>query len=275
VTEDDAESRERSASRDHSAGRATAPDEERVVPDQPTAGDPRPETDDDSAVDRAAESFVHIEADLRDLSGNPGRRYGLATDVERVSARTVPADYPIRITTDEALRLRVQGVDHAEHVPEAAASVYFEWPPADHGALARLLALRDIDLDEFADLHGERVPLAVENGYLVPRLPPGGRRGDPRGVYGIVGGLAVNLFVLGLIAFGFGGALTSPLGLLVLAVANFLMLPVATYLDARHLLTTTDWNQGPPFWAALAALPGVNVVSSLAYLYTRENATPV
>lgn len=268
MTEDEVEAGERSTADEPATGEAGDGDDPQV--DAAGAA-----TTSASAVDRAADSFLAIEADLRGVRGDPGRRYGLATDVERVRASVVPEDYPVRITSDEALRLRVVPVDVQVTGAETAASLFFAWPPADDGDLARLLALRGIDLDEFADLHGERVPLVVEDGYLVPRLPPGGPRGDPRGVYGIVSGLVVNLCALALAGIGAGALLATPTALGALAAVNVLALPVATYLDARSLLTTTDWAQGPLFWTALAALPVVNVVSSLAYLYTRKNATPV
>jgi hypothetical protein len=225
----------------------------------------------ESSVDRAAASFLALESELRDLDGDAGRLSALAEDVERIPASAVPADYPIAITTDEALRLHVRPSEVTD-VDESLASVYLEWPPSDDGPLARLLSLRDIRPANFADLHGERIPLRVEAGHLVPRVPPGGNTGDPRGVYGVVAGVATTVAVLLLGILGLGSLLASGPVLIALAILNFLVLPVATYLDARHLLTTTDWDQGPLFWAALAALPGVNVVSSLAYLYTRQAA---
>lgn len=226
-----------------------------------------------SAVDRAAESFLAIEAELRGLTGDVDDLSGLAEDVERVPATTVPDGYPVTITTDQALRLRVLPRDTVEATSDAGASVYFEWPPSDGGPLSGLLALRDVDPENFADLHGELIPLAIEDGYLVPRLPPATRRGSPQGVYGILAVLAVDLVALGVLATG-TTVLSLP-ALLALLVLNLVVLPVATYLDAWHLLTTTDWEGGPLFWAALAALPGLNVLSSLAYLSARRNAEPL
>jgi hypothetical protein len=238
-------------------------------------GAEQPRIEERSTVDRSASSFLDLEMELSDLAGGRGRKWGVASDVERVPATAVPADYPLDIPTDDALRIAV--VPRADKVPTAGerVSIHVEWPPSDDGPLGRLLELRGIDRSRFADLHGERIPLAVEDGYLVPRLPPRGHPGDARGRYGILLGLAGNLFALGLGSLGPGlRPITAPL-VLALVVLNLVVLPAATYLDARHLLTTTDWAQSPLFWATLAAVPGLNVVSSLAYLYTRSQATPL
>jgi hypothetical protein len=240
-----------------------------------TTGAEQPRIDERSAVDRSASSFLDLELELADLGGGPDRAWGVASDVERLPASAVPADYPLEIATDDALRIRVVPREDDLPTAEERASIYVEWPPGDDGPLGRLLALRGIDRSRFADLHGERIPLAVEDGYLVPRLPPRGHPGDARGRDGILLGLGGNLVALGLGPFGLALlALTGPL-VLALVVLNLVVLPAATYLDARHLLTSTDWAQSPLFWATLAAVPGLNVVSSLAYLYTRSRATPL
>lgn len=224
-------------------------------------------------ADRAADSFLSLESDFRGLRGGPDRLSGFAVDVSRVAAADVPDGYPVTITTDEALRLRVRGeeVGGATGVGDA---VYFEWPPSTDGPLSRLLALRDVDPERFAELNGTRVPLAIEDGFLVPRVPPAGRRGSPNGVYGIAGGLAATVGLLGLVATGVASLSSLPV-LVALAVLTFVVLPLSTYLDAWHLLSTTDWEGGPPFWATLAALPGINVVSSLWYLSARRQAEPL
>lgn len=238
----------------------------------------------DSTVDRAAGSFVDLEQDLQGLTGRGGRLVGIAEDVERVPATSVPAGYPITITTEQALRLRVRSDEHggsdddADEVGDDIAvpdSVYLEWPPGDGGPLARLLALRGIDPDRFADLHGERIPIAIENGYLVPRLPPSGPRGSPTGVYGILAGIATNVATLAIASAGVGLATASLPMLVVLVVVPLVILSLSTYVDAWHLLSTTDWEGGPLFWATLALVPGINVVSSLAYLYARTTAEPL
>ncbi len=56
-------------------------------------------------------------------------------------------------------------------------------------------------------------------------------------------------------------------------LVSIVCLPIATYLDAWHLRTHTDWGQGPAFWAMLSMLPGVNILTLLAYLWSRRRAT--
>jgi len=218
-------------------------------------------------VDAAASSFLELESHFGGGT-SPGRLRGQAIDVERVPASTVPADYPVDIRTEEviALSLDVGG----EHV-----DVYFEFDEdLTDDRLGRLLALKGIPADRFADLYGESILLAVEDGHHVPVVPDESPRGDPTGVYGIAGGLGTNLLTLVLLVVGLGEVFSVPL-VLAWLLANVLGVPAATYLDAWHLRTHTDWEGGPLFWTALAALPGVNVLSSAAYLASRARATPI
>jgi hypothetical protein len=90
----------------------------------------------------------------------------------------------------------------------------------------------------------------------------------------VVGGLATNLLIVLLVVAGLGGVFSVPV-VLAWLLANVLGVPAATYLDAWYLRTHSDWGGGPLFWTALAALPGVNVVSSLAYLRERVRATDI
>lgn len=229
--------------------------------------------DEETDVERAADSFLALESELQGLDGGPDGLSGYAADVERVPATEVPDGYPVTITTEEALRLRVRG-DAGAETATLEEAVYFEWPPSDDGPLSRLLALRGIDRDRFADLNGKRVPLAVEDGFLVPRVPPTAPRGSENGVYGILGGLAASLGLLGLVATGTVSLASLPV-LTALTVVTFVVLPLSTYLDAWHLLSTTDWEGGPAFWTALSAIPGVNVLTSLWYLFQRRDADPL
>jgi len=85
-------------------------------------------------------------------------------------------------------------------------------------------------------------------------------------------GLTINLLAVALVVVGLGGAFSGTAVLALLAV-NFLLLPVATYLDAWYLRTRTDWGQGPAFWAVLSMIPGLNLVSVPLYLNSRKKAT--
>jgi len=222
------------------------------------------------SVDEAAESFLDLEAQLRGTSGATVR--GRAVDVEKVPAGDVPAGYPVEIATAEALALRLV-VDAAD---EREVVVYFAWDDGEaDDRLGRLLALHDIPQHRFADLHGESVLLENEDGYYLPYVPAEGVRGSAAGVYGVAAGLAVNLLAILLVAVGLGSLLSS-LGVVVgLLAVNVLLMPIATYLDGWYLRTQTDWGQGPAFWALLAMVPGVNILTALLYLNSRRNATPL
>lgn len=222
---------------------------------------PEPERDD---VDRAAESFLDLESELTgsDISS---RVWGQAVDAEVLPASDAPEAYPTEVTTDETLALYLD-------VDGRRVAVYFEWAEGERDdRLGRLLGLKGISPDRFADLYGQRLLLDVEDGHYVPCVPDEQPRGSPRGVYGIVAALALNLLTAALAAVGLGSV---PFVLLWLIV-NVLALPVATYLDAWDRRTRTDWEGGPLFWASLAAIPGVNVLSSVLYLRERLRATPL
>jgi len=222
-------------------------------------------------VDSAATSFLEVEDEL-DAPIEGERIRGRAVDVDRVPASEVPDDYPVEIRTGDALALYLElsGTDGGTVV------TYFEWP-ADgaHERLAKLLDLRDVPGDRFADLHGETILLEARNGHYVPVLPAEEPRGDARGLYGILAGLGVNVLLALAMMFGVG-SLAASTGFVVLwLVANLILLPVATYLDAWNLRTTTDWDGGPLFWTALSAIPPLNIVVVAFYLISRGNAEPL
>ena len=218
-------------------------------------------------VDDAASSFLELESHFG-ADTPPGRLRGQAIDVERVPASTVPDDYPVDIRTEEAIALSLD-------VDGERVDVYFGFDgDLVDESLGRLLALKGIPADRFADLYGESILLSVADGYHVPVVPAESPRGDASGVYGVAGGLAMNLLTVLPVVAGLGGVFSVPL-VLAWLLANVLGVPAATYLDAWYLRTHSDWGGGPLFWTALAALPGVNVVSSLAYLRERVRATDI
>ncbi len=222
-------------------------------------------------VDSAATSFLDVEDELdRPIEGRQIR--GRAVDVDRVPGSEVPDDYPAEIRTEDALALYLEltGTDGGTVV------TYFGWPDGgSDGRLAKLLDLRDVPGDRFADLHGERILLEARNGHYVPVLPSEEPRGDERGLYGVLAGLGVNVLLAFAMMFGFGGVAASTGFVVLWLVANLVLLPVATYLDAWNLRTTTDWDGGPLFWAALSAIPALNVVVATFYLIARGNAEPI
>lgn len=247
---------------ENGAGEETVTGERRAGVDQAERVPTAPRTEGE-AVEAGVESFLELESDLQ----TAGRVRGRAVDVERVGADAVPADYPLTITTEEAIALTLV-VD--EETGEET-TVYFEFDGHVGDRLARLLELLDIQPERFAALHGRTVLLDAEDGHHVPVVPPTRPRGDARGVYVILAGLVGNAL--------FGALAVAGVALPIPVVLTWLLLnmaiPVATYLDARHLRTTTDWGQGPGFWALLAVIPGVNVLSSVAYLLTRRRADPL
>lgn len=224
-----------------------------------------------AAIDSAAESFIEVEEELSHLTKEMQVR-GRAIDVEQVPASEVPDDYPIDVTTEDALALYVV----LEGTNEQTVVTYFEWPqPGASERLGILLDLLDVPMDRFADLHGESILLEVEDGYYVPVLPEQRRRGSEKAIYGVFAGLSVNLALALTMIFGVDWLVASGGFALVWLFANLLLLPVATYLDAWNLRTTTNWQGGPLFWATLALIPGLNVMTVAAYIVIRKTAEPL
>jgi hypothetical protein len=194
-------------------------------------------------------------------------------EITRVSADEVPADYPVSLETTQVLaaRLTVEGTE------TPAFLVYFEPPtrgPDDR--IERLLSLARDDPDDTDALAGRSLLLTISEGYYVPVVPEEGPRGTALAVYGVFAGLAPSLLValVGLFSPGASFIGTSQF-LLAWAVATFLVLPVSLYFDAWNLRTTTGWRGAPRKWAAMAAVPGLNVLAVPLYLIARENADPV
>lgn len=234
-------------------------------PDQ-EATESDPEKPPESAVDDAAESFVDLERDLQAFRGEGDRIRGRAVDARRLSTSEIPVDYPERPGTADALELLVR----PEGTDTTPQPVYFEWPPGEEGPLATLLALRDVDPASFADLHGESVPLAVEDGWLVPDLPETPPRGSKRGLVGIGLSLAIMAGAAALSPVASTGSIAA-----VWAVVTLGLLPVSTYYDAWYLRTQTDWKGGPLFWTTLMFLPYLNLIVLVAYLVSRRSADPL
>lgn len=230
----------------------------------------------DSAADaeRAADAFLELEGELG--ADDPPREdptTGLVVDAETVPAGEVPASYPLDATTDSVLALTV------ETAGGRTVTDYFEWP--DDGTvdpdsrLGRLLAAAGVSADSFADIYGRRLPLERVGDRYTVFVPPERPRGSGDWSLGVAGGLAFNAAVLGLAALGAAGlavggllsALTIPF-----FVVNLVALPYATYRDATYLRSHSDWGQGPPFWATLSMVPGLNVLVSALYLRSRSKA---
>lgn len=230
----------------------------------------------ESAADpeTAADSFLELEGELEADAAPPARRTsGLVVDAETVSADRVPSTYPHDVATDEVLALTLEVGDGRE------TSAYLEWP--DDGTvdpdsrLGRLLAATGVAPDAFADLYGRELLLERVGEHLVVYVPPDAPQGSGDWALGVAGGLAFNVAMLGLAALAVGGV---PLALpwtfvtVLFLVVNLAVLPWATYRDATYLRSHSDWEQGPPFWAVLSMVPGLNVAVSALYLRSRRRA---
>ncbi|MCU4741832.1 hypothetical protein [Natronoglomus mannanivorans] len=241
-----------------------------------------------ATIDETASSFLELESEMGPTgpdpatgtgtesgasgSGHIGSEAGTETiraqivGAERVSSDVVPHDYPWQIKATDALALELE-------IREQTVTAFFAWPaegPSDR--FARLLTVLEIPPDSFASLHGERLLVTLEDGYYVPVIPSTRPRGSPAGVYGVYAGLA---FTLAFAALALTGALFDLWLVVLFVLVTLLVLPVATAIDGWYLRTQTDWGQGPWFWAVLAAIPGLNVLSSLLYLRTRRRARPL
>lgn len=194
-------------------------------------------------------------------------------EIERVPASEVPVGYPVSIDTAEALAVELT-VDGSE---KPVFLVYFETPergPDDRFAkLSSLAGHPDSDPD---NLLGESLLLTISDGYYMPVVPEESPRGNANAVYGVFAGLLPSLIIalVGLFSPGASFIATTQF-VLAWVVATFLVLPVSLYFDAWNLRTTTGWGGTPRKWAAMAAVPGLNVLIVPLYLIARENAEPV
>lgn len=230
----------------------------------------------ESAADpeTAADSFLELEGHLEaDEEPPPRRTTGLVVDAETVPADRVPSSYPLDVATDEVLALTLELDGRRE------TTTYLEWP-ADgtvdpDSRLGHLLAATGVAPDAFADLYGREVLLERVGGQYTVYVPPERPQGTGDWALGVAGGLAFNVAVLGLAALAAAGVpLALPWTLLtsLFLLVNVVLLPVATYRDATYLRSHSDWEQGPPFWAALSMVPGLNVAVSALYLRSRKRA---
>jgi len=209
-------------------------------------------------------SFLDLEASLARRAGTARAR---VVDAETVPADAVPAGYPRPIEGETALALTLE-LDR----PEDRTRAYFEWPPSDGSPLARLLTALDVGQDSFADLHGRRLLVHLEDEYVLPVVPPAGPDGSRYGAAGVVAGHLANAAAV----VGAMLGVVEPLTLFTaLVLVTLLVLPTATYLDAWYLKRTTDWDQAPSFWASLAAIPLVNLASTVLYFRDRRSALPI
>jgi len=230
------------------------------------------DTQDERAVDETATAFVEVEQELAHL-GDGQRARGQAIDVEQVSASEVPEGYPVQITTPDALALTLE----LSALDGRTVRVFFEWPEQGvSDRLETLLALCDVPVDRFADLHGKTMLITVEDGFYLPVIPAEGLRGDPRAKYALAAGMAPPALVTlsGIFGVGTGAVFTTPFVVLWL-LATLVVVPLAIYADAWYLRTHADWDGGPLFWATLSVVPMFEIVVVPLYLLARANAEPL
>jgi hypothetical protein len=256
-------------------GEQTDEEELTVDPGERTASD---DTDGGAAEqfqrtqDSTAERFLELESALAagsDATLPDGTvRQARLVDAELVPAADVPDEYPLAPGEGRALAVTLE-LTGGHSVP-----AYLDWPQdgdlAEESTLGRLLAGLDVAPEQLAELYGRRVLVEVVDGQYTPYLPAEPPRGTGRDVYGVAAGAVASVgTLLGLaLGVGFGSLLFVTFLLLTVVV-----LPLFTYRDAWYLRTNSDWEGGPVFWATLAMLPGLNLVSTALYLLARDRAT--
>lgn len=228
-----------------------------------------------SELDRAAERFLDLEGELG--AGGRGVARGIVTDAERVERSAAPADYPFEGDPAELLALTVDTGD-------GETTVYVAWPggrPAVDDWRARDARRTDTPLDRLlsamgiglGDLFGERVLLERVDGHLRIVTPPESPRSSGDWGLGVLAGQAVNAVLIGLFGLAAVAGVGVPTALVVLwLVLSLVGLPYVTWQDAWYLRTHSDWGEGPAYWAALSALPGLNLLAGAEYLRRRGRA---
>jgi len=222
--------------------------------------------------DSTAKRFLELESELAagsDATVPDGTvRPARLVDARLAPATDVPDGYPLALGEGRVLAVTLELAGGRE------VQAYLDWPedgePAEESTLGRLLAGLDVAPEQLAELYGQRLLVEVVDGHYTPYLPAEPPRGTGRDVYGMVAGAAASVAALVGLALGVGsGALLFVTFLLLTVVA----LPLFTYRDAWYLRTNSDWEGGPAFWATLAMVPGLNLVSTALYLRARNRAT--
>ena len=221
--------------------------------------------------DRTAERFLELESALAagsDATLPDGTvRQGRLVDAELVPAADVPEAYPLAPGEGRALAVTLE-LAGGRTVP-----AYLDWPedgdPTAESTLGRLLAGLHVAPEQLAELYGRRVLVEVVDGQYSLYLPAESPRGTGRDVYGVVAGAVASVATLLGLALGVGSGLL----LVTFLVLTVVVLSLFTYRDAWYLRTHSDWEGGPVFWATLALLPGLNLVSTALYLLARDRVT--
>lgn len=219
------------------------------------------------------DELLELEEELTSPESGAAGTYdrGTIADAAKVPAEHVPEEYPVPIDTEQALRL---GIDAGrERVP-----VYLEWPGADEQSdhLDRLLDALGREPDEFANVYGDTVALAVSEGWHgidAERTAAihGGEAAsqDPslrRTELGLAGSVVAALLALPLAGSGLPGL--AGLGSLLL-VGSWIAIPTLLYVDKKRVGEHLGWEPEAG-WLVAAIFPVANVLAGSGYLVERR-----
>lgn len=224
------------------------------------------------SADAAIEDMLALERELEADLGSaatgdaPAATRGNIAGATKVPASDVPADYPVPVGTDEALRIDVETGD-------GTATTYCEWDGAETGHVARLLAALDREPADFANIYGDRVALDAVDGHYgidlaATRALHGvdDARADPRVRRGRLAIAAIlGVGTLGLLLLSLGS--DAGAGAVLLASVG---LPPAIYLDLDRVREHVPWPTREWAWIVGSLLPLLNLSIAAAYLVERR-----
>lgn len=224
----------------------------------------------DADSDAPVEKFLELERELS-AEEKSGKTYeqGNVGDVAKVPASDVPDDYPVPIRTRRALRLTVETLDGE------AVATYLEWPDEDEESdhVEQLLDALGRDHDEFANVYGDRVALAVENGWhCIDVEKTASMRGAKTAASDVSLDTTRNLVAGAIATGGLGFCLTESFPTLgpALMMVAWAAIPATIYCDGNHVENVTGWSPETTRWAAGSLFPIVNLSVGLAYLVDRH-----
>lgn len=204
--------------------------------------------------DRSATGSPERDDRTREITETDSDPHATGTVIsgKRLPVATVPAGYPITMSSDEVLVLDVR-LDSGEQT-----TVYTDWS----GTVTDTVSLGDW-VTSLVDLYGEEVPLDRTDDHYVLATPSDSTEVSPKWVYGVVVGLVGQVVFWGLDV----STLTS-----LIFLGTWLSLPVVTYLDVKYVRTTSDWAPNRIFWPIIVFVWLINIPAILLYLYRRSRA---
>lgn len=197
---------------------------------------------------------------------------GFIAGAERVPTDAIPTDYPVPITSDQALRLDVETVD-------GIVETYIEWAPHGEGQghVGQLLNVLGREPDEFANIFGDKVALDYRDGYygidpeetrrLRARDELSGESALGRSELAVLPGTALSA-----VGFLLSGLLPTDIWA-PLVFLSIVLLPTAVYVDSKRIPEQSDWDPFVFAWIVGGAVPFVNAAVGLVYLLHRRTKT--